>query len=248
MSKVRVLIVEDELLIAVEMASMLVDNGYSVIEIVDNVKEARRILEIHELDILLIDIKLKGDEDGISFANYVNDHYKIPLIFITSLVDRQTVDRALLAKPSAFLVKPYNDSELKIAIQVALFNFENSNIAQDDKQLEPTNSHYLFNQYVFIKDKHRLERVKLEDVLWMKAEGSYVNIATSQKEYLLTSDTLGSIMKKIDCPWLLRVHRSFAVNFNEVDAIEGNSLHLDQINIPIGKNYRSMVKQQFNIL
>lgn len=248
MSKVRLLIVEDELLIATEMASMLQDNGYAVLEIVDNTKDARRALEMYELDVILVDINLKGEEDGISLANYISNKYAIPVIFITSLIDSKTVNRALQSKPSAFLVKPYNDHELRIAIEVAFFNFENKKVANTDDRIETQHSHYLLNQHFFIKENNRLERVKLEDVLWIKAEGSYVNIATAQKEYLLTTDTLGSIMKKMDCPWLMRVHRSFAVNFNEVEAIEGNNLHLNKKNIPIGKNYRSVIKRQFNIL
>lgn len=248
MSKVRILIVEDELLIGQNMANSLEKAGYSVLEIVDNTTDARRALEVYQLDVILVDIKLKGREDGISLANYINASYQLPIIFITSHVDNDTIDQALCAKPSAFLVKPYNERELQISIDMALYNYSTARIASKVQTDLPADSHYLLNQHVFIKDNHRFERLEYSDIMWMKAESSYVSISTKLKNYLLTSDTLGSMLEKIDCSWLLRVHRSYAVNINMVQAIEGNQLSIETENIPIGKNYRATIKQHFNIL
>lgn len=248
MSKVRILIVEDELLIAKGMANSLEKAGYSVLEIVDNTTDARRALEMYQLDVILVDIKLKGSEDGVSLANFINTSYQLPLIFITSHTDTSTIDKALCAKPSAFLVKPYNERELQISIDMALYNYSTARIANQLHSELPSESHYLVNQHVFVKDNHRFERLEYADILWMKAESSYVSITTKLKNYLLTSDTLGSMLEKIDCSSLLRVHRSYAVNINMVKAIDGNKLSIDTENIPIGKNYRSTIKQNFNIL
>lgn len=230
------------------MANELEATGYSVLEIVDNTTDARRALETYKLDIVLIDIKLKGEEDGISLAHFINSNHSLPVIFITSHVEPSTIDRALLAKPSAYLVKPYNKKELQIAIDMALFNFEQNRAAEINQSVEGSQSHYLLNEHVFIKDKHRFERLDYKDILWMKAESSYVSIATNLKNYLLTSDTLGSMIEKINCSWLLRVHRSYAVNINMVKAFDGNQLSVNDQNIPIGKNYRTVIKQHFNIL
>ena len=248
MSKVRILIVEDELLVAEEMANKLKSRDFSVLEICESATSARHSLEIYQIDLLLIDIKLKGEEDGISLAKWVNQNYSIPVIFITSLVDSETIEMAVKARPSAYLVKPYNYRELEIAINMALYNFENKYVAQRENAVEIDNSHFLSNQHIFIKDKHRLERVELSEILWLKAESSYVSIHTSKKDYLLTSDTLGSLMERIKAPHLLRIHRSFAANMNKIQALEGNLLCLKNAKIPIGKNYRSMVKQHLRIL
>lgn len=248
MSKVRILIVEDELLVAQNMANTLVAGGYDVLEIVDNTKEARRALEIYQLDIILVDIKLRGEEDGIMLAAHINATYGIPIIYITSQVDEETTKRALLSKPSAFLVKPYNNRELQISIDLAFYNFSSHKIAQPNQLPAGNDSHYLLNQHAFVKDKNQLERLEYSDIQWMKAESSYVSITTKLKNYLLTSDTLGSMLEKIDCSWLLRVHRSYAVNINMVQAINGNQLSIESENIPIGKNYRTSIKQHFNIL
>lgn len=248
MSKVRILIIEDELLIAEEMSAKLGESGYLVQEIVDNGTDARRALEMYQLDIVLVDIKLRGEEDGISIANFINSEYDLPLIFVTSLTDPLTVKRAVEAKPYAYLVKPYNQQELLISIDMALFNFENRRQAEINPPKIETQSHYIVNQHVFVKDKHRFERVEYEDILWLKAESSYVSISTQQKNYLLTGDTLGSMLGKISEDWMLRVHRSYAVNVNKVNAIDGNALIISDHTIPIGKNYRGGIKQHFRIL
>lgn len=247
MARVRILIVEDELLVAEEMAAVLKTNGYDVLDIVNTVIDAKRALEVYKIDILLVDIRLKGEEDGITLAAFVKEQYALPLIFTTSLFDKTTIDRAVLTTPSAYLVKPYNYHELQIAIEMALFNFEHQQAAQPNSTITLEDSHYLVNQHVFIKDKNRFERVEFSDIMWLKAESSYVNVHTNKKNYLLTSDTLGSFLDKIDLNNLLRIHRSYAVNIDKVIALEGNEIHLPSQTIPVGKNYRAAVKQHFNI-
>lgn len=247
MEKVKVLIVEDELLVAEEMRLLLEDEGFLVHEVVDNATSARRALAMYKVDIILLDIKIKGEEDGVSLAGYVKDTYSIPMIFVTSLYDKQVTERALLTRPSAYLIKPYNREELAVAIRLALHNFE-KNFLPSGLSDSPEKSHYMLNEHIFIKDKNRFEKVDYNDILWAKAESSYVSIATNVKNYLLTSDTLGSLMVKIDRPSIIRVHRSFSVNLEKVDAIDGHQLCLGGKKIPIGKNYRTMLKMHFNIL
>ena len=245
--KTRILIVEDELLVAQNMSNMLQKSGFTIVELVSNASDARRALEMYQVDIILLDIKLRGEEDGISLAHHIDNHYHIPTIFISSHVDSTTTNKALEAHPSAFLVKPYNERELQISINVALFNFNNKQIAIPGQQ-NINSSDYLQKQHVFVKDKNRLERLEYADILWMKAESSYVSITTNIKNYLLTSDTLGSLLERIDCSSLLRVHRSYAVNIDRVKVIDGNQLSVNTEFIPIGKSYRASVKQYFNIL
>lgn len=249
MSNVRVLIIEDELLIAEQLRESLAEQDYDVLDLVDNAQDAKRALSVYQLDIVLIDIMLHGDEDGISVANYINQNHQLPIIFISSLIDSSTIDRAKHCKPAAYLVKPYNTSELYIALDMALFNFENRTIANHTPAIQANNnSHYLVNEHIFIKDKYRFERVNLEDILWLKAESSYVSIATRNKNYLLTTETLKSFMDKLNSKTLRRVHRSFAVNIDKVEALEGNRLFLGEMEIPIGKSYQSAIQSYLRFL
>ncbi len=249
MSRIKILIVEDELITAQEMSNKLTSKGFEVLEIVDNANDARRALEVYQLDIVLIDIKLKGEEDGIDLALNINQKVRIPIIFITSHTNLEITTRAKLANPSAFLVKPYNQLELQIATDMTFYNYQQQRTADMQQQHSFQDySTYAINDHVFIKDKHVFEKLEFSDIMWLKAENSYVSIITKIKNYLLTSDTLGSMLEKIDCNWIMRVHRSYAVNINMVDAIDGNQLKVNEELIPIGKNYRNVIKECFRIL
>lgn len=249
MSGVRILIIEDELLVAEQLKNTLITQGYEVLDIVDNAADAKRALMVYQLDIVLIDIKLRGEEDGISIAQHINQQHRLPIIFISSLIDQETVDRAKVCKPSAYLVKPYNASELYIALNMALFNFESSLVANPLSQQAPSqNDHYLINEHIFVRDKHRFERINIEDVLWLKAESSYVSIVTESKGYLLTTETLKSFLDKVSSRLLQRVHRSYAVNLQKVEAIEGNRLFVGEKEIPVSKNQLPELQAHFKFL
>jgi CheY-like chemotaxis protein len=120
-AKVNIIVVEDELLVAQNISSRLTENNYNVLGIADSVKDALMLLSEHrDVDILLLDIILKGEQDGIDLASIINETYSIPFIFLTSHVDSVTVQRAKEVKPSAYILKPFNDRQVCIAIELAL--------------------------------------------------------------------------------------------------------------------------------
>ena len=243
MANTRILIIEDELLTAAELKQNLEDQGYDVLAVVDNAVDAKRALKVYQLDIVLIDIRLKGDEDGISIARHINEKHGLPIIFISSLIDEATIDQAKVCQPAAYLVKPYNASELFIAMDMALFNFQNGHIANPLKpQQAPDQEHYQLKDYVFIKDKFRFERLALKEILLLKAESSYVQIVTAKKKYLLTTETLGSFMDKIQYSQLMRVHRSYAINIDQLEGFMGNRVYIGENEIPVGKSYHKALQ------
>ena len=249
MANTRILIIEDELLTAQELKQNLEDQGYDVLDIVDNATDAKRALKVYQLDIVLIDIRLKGDEDGISIARHINEKHGLPVIFISSLIDEATIERAKVCQPAAYLVKPYNASELFIAMDMALFNYQNGRIANPLRPQEaPGQEHYQLKEYVFIKDKHRFERIALSDILWLKAESSYVQIATAKKKYLLTTETLGSFLDKIQYNQMMRIHRSYAINVQHLEGFMGNRVYVAEEEIPVGKSYHKALHELIRTL
>lgn len=246
MSKIRVLIVEDDLIVAQEMSAQLTDVGFDVLEVVSSAYDARRALHVYQLDIILIDIKLRGEENGISLGIHIYNDFHLPIIFVTSLSNEDTVKAAIAARPAAYLVKPYNPRALQVAIEVAFSNFEKKLLPTYGRTQAPNQSHYTLDDRVFVKDsRNRLERVNCNDILWLKAESSYVEINTQERKYLLTTDTLGSFIEKLRIEGLLRVHRSYAINLKKVTAVEGNTIEIGDQVIPIGKNYRTLLKGYF---
>jgi len=123
-----ILIVEDEALVAMDLESRLVKLGYRVTSVFSHSDKAINHLSIHSPDLVLCDININGPGDGIDVAMYVREHKKIPLVFLTALSDKSTLDRAKKALPYGYIVKPFEDDDLKTSIEMALYKY---NVEQD---------------------------------------------------------------------------------------------------------------------
>ena len=119
-----ILIVEDENIVALDMKMRLESLGYRVLGVVDSGPAALDFLSVNTPDLVLMDIKLKGNVDGIETARLARERLDVPIIFVTAFTDEQTLDRAKLASPYGYIVKPFHERELRIAIELALYKFQ----------------------------------------------------------------------------------------------------------------------------
>ena len=127
MSDIKVLIVEDEPLIAEDIASLLEKNDYVISAIAYTKEDALSELENDLPDLVLLDINLNGEPSGIEIAEKVNTVYNIPFVFLTSYSDRQTLEKAKYTEPSGYIVKPFNEASLYTTLEIALFNHAQKN-------------------------------------------------------------------------------------------------------------------------
>jgi len=122
MSGIRVLIVEDEPLIAKNIGMYLNNNDYEVSAFAYDPEEALFQLKRNPPDLAILDINLESDRDGIEVARYINQHNNIPFVFLTSYSDKDTLERAKQTNPYGYIVKPFNDKTLFATIEIALSN------------------------------------------------------------------------------------------------------------------------------
>ncbi len=125
MDSKKVLIVEDEALIAMDLEMIVESMGYNIVGSSDNAIAALDLIANRDPDIILLDINIKGDKDGIELAEIIRDKVKKPFIFITSYADKATLDRAKHTLPYGYILKPFSEKELKASIEIALFRYEN---------------------------------------------------------------------------------------------------------------------------
>ena len=118
--KKKVLIIEDELVIALDIKYSLESKGFEVCDFISSAEEALTRLDNIKPDIIVIDIVLEGMMDGIELAEIINEKYQIPIIYITALDDKKTYQDAQKTRPVCFLVKPYGDKELLSWVNIAL--------------------------------------------------------------------------------------------------------------------------------
>ncbi|MBN3891696.1 MAG: response regulator [Nostoc sp. JL31] len=121
---VRVLVVEDEYILAINLQETLESLGYVVLDIADSAEEA--IAKATELrpNLILMDIRLRGEMDGIQAAEQIWHHLQIPIIYVTGHSDNSTVERATLTSPFGYILKPIKEQELYVAIQTALNRYD----------------------------------------------------------------------------------------------------------------------------
>jgi len=127
----RILIVEDEVVVAMELEQKLAQLGYQVSGITAYGEEAVRTAGELRPDLVLMDIKLAGKIDGIEAASYIHNVYNIPVVFLTAHSDESTLQRAKLSEPFGYLVKPFSEVELRTTIEVSLHKHEQDKKARE---------------------------------------------------------------------------------------------------------------------
>ncbi len=131
----KIFIVEDEIILANDLKNQLEKMGYVVVCIAGNGKDAIKKTGETKPDLILMDITLKGELDGIDTAQKIHDLYDIPFIYLTAYYDDKTLERASITQPYGYLTKPYNEIELNTAIKLALYKHQNEQTLKNNSKL-----------------------------------------------------------------------------------------------------------------
>ena len=248
---IRILIVEDNVIIADDMQSMLEEIGY---EIVDNVivyEQAVEVLKKETVDLVLIDIILASDKTGIDLGKHIRKNYNIPFIFVTSNSDRATVENAKTVKPNGYLVKPFEQQDLYTSIEIALSNFSydedggkknNANIV-DDGEVAMSNS--VLKDSIFVKKQHLYYRIPFKDIQFIKADNVYLEVHTIDRKFLVRSP-LKDYLGKLPSTKFYRAHKSYIVNVDFIDAINSKDIMINNTLIPISKEFKEFIISSMN--
>jgi two-component system, response regulator PdtaR len=121
MPEKRIMIVEDETIVAMTLEDALRNMGYTVVGPVSTADDAVRLAETEKPDLILMDIRIKGERDGISAAEEINEKHNIPIVYLTAHGDDKTLERAMKTQPYGYLIKPFRDRELHSTIEIALY-------------------------------------------------------------------------------------------------------------------------------
>lgn len=251
-AKVKILIVEDEILIAQDIANRLTANNYKIAGIAASTNSALQLITKHDdIDIILIDIILKGDLDGIELARIINDKHHIPFIFLTSHADTSLIERAKSVHPYAYILKPFNDRQVSIAIELALVNYSNKTPEKEliKKQAfsKTDNQVMQIKDSLFLKKDQHFERVPLKEIMFLQADNNYCTVSTKSERFIY-SMVLKKIEAQLPLNQFLRVHRSYVVNINLVNGFEGNMLFIGENKIPVSKTYKDEVFRLFHTI
>lgn len=128
MKKYKILVVEDDAIIADDIQNFLSEIGHQPLGPAYNKTMAEQLCKSHEIELALLDIHLDGSEDGIDLALWIRQNYTIPIIFLTAFSDSMTLEKVKEVHPEHYLVKPFNEPQLLVAIEIAMNNFYHPNV------------------------------------------------------------------------------------------------------------------------
>lgn len=233
----RILIVEDDPIIAADLRMIVQKLGYSC-EQTDNAAEAERLISENSFDLFMLDISITGGKDGVELAGSIRSSQSAPIIFLTSYFDTQTLDRVRVINPEAFIVKPFEERNLVVNIELALFK---SKTRQPERPPAPD------RQKLFVKHGGELKALHLDEILYLEAEDNYSYVHTAGAKYML-SYTLKNLEEKVNSRDFIRIHRSYIVNLNKVTSIQEGYVMPDKIKLPLSRTYRADFLRTLKVL
>ena len=250
MSKVNILIVEDESIIAKDIQHSLKKLGYTVVGICASGEDAIRAAEEFKPDLILMDIMLKGELSGIEAAMQIHEKFDIPVIYLTAYADESTLNKAKISEPYGYIIKPFKEIDLRTSIEISLYKHEKeTDIKKERDFLYSLVENKDSKDILFVKSNSRLVKVKSCDIYFVEALKDYVVINTAAARYTIHA-TMKDIEKKLSSIDFVRVHRSFIVRIDKIVAIEQPNLLLEDEKklIPIGGSYKDALAKCLNIV
>jgi DNA-binding LytR/AlgR family response regulator len=235
MEKIKILIVEDEMIIGANIALQLTNLGYDVLGIIPRAEEV--LIQIRQTlpDILLLDIYLKGDLDGIELAHVIQKEFKIPIIYLTANADDVHFNRAKITNPYAFISKPFKKLDLQHAIELTILRI------QEEKKLEVNElDTFVMSDSIFVRSHDKMIKININDILYIEAERNYCKIHCKEKEHLIVS-TLKDLEEKLSVKNLIRIHRSFIINMHHIDEIATSHLVIAKKAIPVSPDLKKQL-------
>ena len=234
-------IVEDEMIIAEDMKDILIRMGYAVPFIAVSSEEARMEMKKNDVDLLLIDIRIKGAESGIDLALFVQQQYDIPFIYITSNADRATVEEAKKTYPYGYILKPFDDRDLFSAIEIAMSNFQQ----RKGDRVGDTDGEFIIKDCLFIRDKHYMLKVKFEEIEYLQADGNYTLLFKNKQKHTLRN-TLKEFEARLPRDQFIRIHKSYIIRLDALTGINSQHVLIGTHELPIGRTYHEWLLSKVN--
>ena len=230
MNKNKVIIIEDEMVIATSISNKLIKLNYLPFPPCASYREAIELLENESPDIALIDIRIKGQKDGIDLALYIREHYSMPIIFITANSDPITLQKAKLAQPNAYLIKPFTQTDLYTTIEIAILNFELS------QGIDTT-----IKKTILLKQGKAEIKIAINDIYYIESKGNYLNIISANSKQQTIRGTLNDLEKLLPKEFFHKISRSHIVNFIHASELETERIKVGNYYLKLNEIYRKEI-------
>jgi two-component system, LytTR family, response regulator LytT len=250
MGKIKILVVEDESIVAKDIQGSLKKLGYLVPTTVSSGEKAIEEIEDNRPDLVLMDIMLKGQMTGIEAANVIKERFGIPVIFLTAYADENTLSKAKISEPYGYIIKPFKEKELQTTIEMAIYKHEKDESLKKERDLyHSIIENKESKDSIFVRADYRLNKINFDDIYYVEALKDYVVINTSDNSYT-THTTMKEMVRILPSKDFVRIHRSFIVNLNKIFSIKYPDLVIEgkMKVLPIGGLYRKELYSRLNLI
>ena len=250
MPKATVLVVEDESIVSKDIQYSLKKLGYEVVGSSATGAKAIELALDLKPNVVLMDIMLKGDINGIEASAEIKKSLNIPIIFLTAYADENTLEKAKITEPYAYILKPFKEIDLHTSIEMALYKHgKEMEVIKERDFLYNIVENKESNEFIFVKSNSKLIKLYNKDIYFVEALKDYVVINTLNSRYTIHS-TMKEIEKKLPDNQFVRVHRSFIIRTDKIAQIEQPNIILenDKRIIPVGGSYKEMLVKKLNLL
>lgn len=249
---IRILLVEDEPFYAQYLALATRNLGYEPLGPVASAEAALRLYQQGPRpDLVLLDINLAGDLDGVDLARELLAMQQLPIIFSTARADTVTFARAKALGPSAYLLKPFDEPTLAHAVALALHNFTSllpTQALADNAPLRLGPGAPL-RDHLFFRDRSRLTRVCLHDIYYVEAGEKYCTVVTAIGKYAVRLP-LRELALEFPAHQFVQTQRGYLVNADHIDQLDPttNTLTVAGTVLPLGRSYREALLSQLRLV
>jgi two-component system response regulator LytT len=217
MSNIKILVIEDEVLIAEHLKHYLVGFGFSEVFLTHTKKQAIQLLDHISPDLVLLDLHLQEPKDGMEIARIIDERGEPPYIFITANADLLIIQEAMHTKAVSYITKPVKKTDLFAAIQIAL-----------KSKAKPEAS------FLLIKESNSNLKLSFDDILYIEGNSNYINIFTKTQK-VITRQSLEWAELELPEHLFMRIHRSYLVNLRAVQRTNAKSVFIGETEIPISR-------------
>lgn len=245
----KILIVEDEPIFVETLLMHLEELGYTDVHTADNATDALRLFLATSPDLVLLDINIKGSKDGINIAETINQSAQpVPVLFMTSLADKNTFERAKQTNPIAYLVKPIDEGTLERSIELAVYKYYRA--TWDTELFTEWKKDILASHSLFVKIGQKLQRIDLKDIAYIVSDTSHAELHI-QNQKIVARISLNDLMHKLPSDIFARVSRSHIINTHFIQHIDLENLSLTllgDVEIAVSRRNKDDLLKRLNIV
>lgn len=242
--QVKVYVVEDKAITRETVILSLKKSGFEVVGSSDEAVGALREMQSMEVDIAILDINLRGKEDGIWLAGELNKSVHIPFIFLTAFGDEETLKEVVKTNPHGYLMKPFNSANIYTSIHIALRNFSDEKAAELAPQpAQEPDGNIRIKDSIFVKDRDAMVRLKLKDIAYVMSEDKYLEIHMGSKKHVVRSKLL-DFLDHLPGDDFIQVHQRYLINVDLVTSYRTGYVTVNDVDIPVSRSFSDAVSKR----